>query len=134
MARKRCKKQQQQTTLVLHKRPSLGKLLEHARTGTPAAVRAYLSAGGTAFALIGSPEVQVPLLHAIFLHGHENHSKLASSIDMLVSAGANVNCTSTGLCGGTNTALMWACSNICCCMEPLRTLLRAGAAVHTRTE
>jgi ankyrin repeat protein len=79
-----------------------------------------------------SSELQVPLLHAIFLHGHENHSKPASSIDMLISAGADVNCTSTGLRGNTNTALMCS-SNNCCCMEPLRTLLQAGAAVHKST-
>jgi ankyrin repeat protein len=132
MARKKSKKQQQQTALVLHKTPALGKLLERARTVAPATVRAYLSAGGSASALVElSPDVQVPLLHAIFLFGHDNHRELAESVDMLVSAGADIDCTSTGFCGNTN---MWACRNIHCCMEPLQALLKAGAAVHQSTQ
>jgi ankyrin repeat protein len=80
-----------------------------------------------------TPEVKVPLLHAVLLFGHKYHSELADSVDLLVSAGADMNCTST-ISSNTNTALMWACSEISCCMEPLRALLKAGAAVHYSTE
>jgi ankyrin repeat protein len=131
MARKKAHKQQKAVVPV---RPqSLDELLKLATdTGAAEHVKAYLDAGGLPTMMVeinedGVAAPMVPLLHAVCLCDHEDNTNLASSVDILVHAGADVNSTCINPDGNSRTALMWACEITGCSTAPMQALLAAGA-------
>jgi Ankyrin repeats (3 copies) len=69
----------------------------------------------------------VPLLHAVCLFDHEQHTDVTSSVNTLVRAGADVNSTCINPDGNSRTALMWACEITGSSTAPMKALLAAGA-------
>jgi Ankyrin repeats (3 copies) len=132
MARKRAHKQQK---AVVPAAPplSLNELLQLATETCEAEhVQRYLDAGGspTMMAEISEDGVDapmVPLLHAVCLFDHEQHTDVASSVNTLVRAGADVNSTCINPGGNSRTALMWACEITGGSTAPMKALLAAGA-------
>eukprot|EP00953_Heterococcus_sp_UTEX-ZZ885_P030413 16064-Heterococcus_DN1.PRE.1 len=90
MARKRAHKQQK--TVVPAQPLSLNELLKRAtNTGEAEHVKAYLDAGGSPTMMVeisedGVDAPMVPLLHAVCLFDHEQHTDVASSVNTLVQA------------------------------------------------
>jgi ankyrin repeat protein len=128
-----------------HKQPSaplpafltLDQLLVRARTGLTHRVKAYLDAGGSPtrqveVKALGGDRAMVPLLHSLCLSSHDAHRHLAGSIELLTSAGAQIESTCIDMYGDSRTALMWACavSSSSGCTHPVEALLAAGADVN----
>jgi hypothetical protein len=95
MARKKVAKKQQPpatTTVVPHRAVDLHSLMERAKTGESAAVRAHLDAGGSPTVRVevttASKVLSVPLLHAVVCHSSHPHTKLAECVEMLIRAEA----------------------------------------------
>jgi hypothetical protein len=84
MARKKAQRKQE-TTLVPHRAPNLGQLLEGAKTGDSAhAVEAFLDAGGSPAAVVqwrlSDGVLQLPLLHSVAYKNAHLHRELAESV------------------------------------------------------
>jgi hypothetical protein len=128
MARKKAHTQQK-AVLPAAPAPSLNELLQRAtETGEAEHVQAYLDAGGSPTMMVeisedGVDAPMVPLLHAVCLFDHEQHTDVASSVNTLVSAGADVNSTCINPGGNSRTALMWACEITGGSTAPMKALL-----------
>eukprot|EP00953_Heterococcus_sp_UTEX-ZZ885_P015760 8882-Heterococcus_DN1.PRE.1 len=104
--------------------------MERAKMGETAAVRAYLNAGGSPTVLVevkaASKGLSEPLLHAVVCHSGHPHTELAECVEMLISAGADVDAKARQLDGSNKTALITAAEHTCC-KQPLKILLDHGA-------
>jgi Ankyrin repeats (3 copies)/Ankyrin repeats (many copies) len=103
------------------------KLLKAAKSCQPAAIRAFLEAGGSPDAttelVCGAVKVALPLLHSAVIAHHGKHK---GNIKILLDAGANINLAVLAPDNNDRTALMAACDPYCC-IEPIDQLLKAGA-------
>ena len=106
---------QPETALTTHNRAHLARLLVAAKTCKPASVKRYIEAGGDVNALIELPArdepsavYHVPLLHAAVVH----HKKYRESVELLLAAGANINCYGYQPDGNDRSVLMFAAR--CC--------------------
>jgi ankyrin repeat protein len=121
----------QQTALTKHKQPQLAKLLDAAKTCKAGPLRRYLTAGGTANAIVdinlrNDPRTyRVPLLHsaAVFHHYSATHR---GSTELLLSAGAKADGVDYNMGHCDRTALLWAAVQLCC-DEQVKLLLQRGA-------
>jgi ankyrin repeat protein len=128
MARKKAQRKQE-TTLVPHRTPNLGTLLERAKSGSAQAVKAYLDAGGSPVALVNWPEaqhLQLPLLNYTVFRSAHPHRDLAEVIRLLVDAGADINATVIDFEGTSITAVICSTKRQCC-SAVLDMLIQAGA-------
>eukprot|EP00953_Heterococcus_sp_UTEX-ZZ885_P038110 19562-Heterococcus_DN1.PRE.4 len=119
------KKQDEVTTVTVHKTQQLTELLEAAASSKPGAMQRYLAAGGNADAVVkvSHPDFifKVPLLVAATIGHHE----LKDSMKALIEGGASLDLRFRTT-AGERTALMIACA-LRCCDAPVQLLLQHGA-------
>jgi serine/threonine-protein phosphatase 6 regulatory ankyrin repeat subunit A len=130
MARKKASRKQPSSTLTLvpHRSGDLHELLERAKKGNSVAdMKAYLDAGGSAFALVDiSEDSRVPLLYAVVMLSRHPHKELGEILRLLVQAGVHVDASTTAF--GINTSGGWMnCMARSCCTVPLLALIEHGA-------
>jgi ankyrin repeat protein len=99
-----------ETTLVPHRAPNLTDLLERAKRGKLSDVQQYLSAGGSPNVLVSmqpSWDGLAPVLCGV-VDSLRNGGEVASSVRLLLHAGAAVDATFVGADGSMHTALQVA--------------------------
>jgi ankyrin repeat protein len=121
----------QHTALTRHRRSHLAKLLDAARTCKLVPLKRYLSAGGTANAIVDINlkndirTYRVPLLHSAVIFHHYS-AEYRGSAELLLNAGAEVDAVDYNLGGCDRTALLWAAVRSCC-DDQVKLLLQRGA-------
>eukprot|EP00953_Heterococcus_sp_UTEX-ZZ885_P034878 18042-Heterococcus_DN1.PRE.1 len=127
MARKKAQKKQQQRSTEQLSASDLHELLKGAHLAIPEHLASFLAGGGQPNATVQvrrfEEKAEVPLLHALTLNTHD---QVVPCIELLLSAGAEVDKLCLDEDGDTCTALMWATNSLY--GEPhMRALLAHGA-------